>query len=136
MKKLIYLASICLFLFSCHKELSNDGDIYLGEIYYKSSTYFDSQGEFVFRASKKHDSPNIFSLQNDTISLDINIEYDKKTKEIIGSFKDIYINVVYTLRGKKIGSDFILGIFYLDIANENSEGFNQKLGSIYLTPKN
>lgn len=135
MKQLFYLIFTCLFLFSCHKKLAKDGVIYVGKIHYNSSTYFDGQGEFIFHTLKENDSQNTFSLLNDTISLNINIEYDKKTKEIIGSFKDIYINVAYTLRGKKIGSDFILGIFYLDIANENSDGFNQKLGSIYLTPK-
>jgi len=76
-----------------------------------------------------------FELINDSIDIHFYIYYDKKAKKITGEFYDI-INYRYVINGKKIGDDFILGLFFDDETPPYSDAPFKQIGSIYLTPKN
>ena len=131
MKKLIYLASICLFLFSCDKKyLAKDNVIYLGRVNLNYDSPMKFEGEFRADDSNKDKKGYKFTLINDSSSFVIYYNHDKTRKEITGYFYGEF-NTMRFLKGEKIGEDFIF-----EIIDQDSPGTTYlQFGSIYLTQK-
>ena len=139
MKNLLFIIFICIFLLSCQKELAKDGDIYLGYIHFRYMPTENVDGEFRVAYAKSIHTIYFEKSSDKNSDKRIELNYDKKTKEFVGSFYFNNFPGLYYYSGKKVNGDFIITLFYVGLGSnspKNSPPISaKKMGEIYLTPK-